>query len=156
MGSDPLFTIDVNRGARVVAVTLLVIAAGCGGSREPTAPAAPSEDALFADTARQYLEDLYRRQPTRATDLGIHTYDDRLEDYSRKAVDDEVASPKAFRARITAIHADRLSPSNQLDRLQLTHDIDSRLLTLEVVKPWARDPDSYSSGLASTAYIMIQ
>ena len=34
--------------------------------------------------------------------------------------------------------------------------IDSRVLTLETVRPWARDPDSYSSGLTNTAYIMIK
>ena len=44
----------------------------------------------------------------------------------------------------------------QLDREQLLHAIDSRLLTLEVVRPWARDPDTYSSGLTNTAYIMIK
>ena len=44
----------------------------------------------------------------------------------------------------------------QLDREQLLRAIDSRLLTLETVRPWAVDPDSYSSGLTRTAYIMIK
>src|SRR6478672_237040 len=128
MGSDPLFTFDVNRAFVLAVVTASTLAAACG-AREPKAPAAPSEDALFTDTAHQYLEDLYRRQPTRATDLGIHKYDDRLEDYSKKAVDEEVASAKAFRERIDAIRPDSLSAPNQLDREVLLHEIDSRLLT---------------------------
>ena len=49
-----------------------------------------------------------------------------------------------------------LSPDNQLDREQLLHAIDSRLLTLDVVRPWAKDADSYSSGLTNTAYVMIK
>ena len=61
-----------------------------------------------------------------------------------------------FHRRIATIDPQWLSAPNQLDREQLLHEIDSRLLTLEVVKPWATDPDSYSSGLASTAYVMIQ
>src|SRR4029453_14423142 len=31
-----------------------------------------------------------------------------------------------------------------------------RLLTLEVIRPWAKDPDTYSSSLTATAYVMIK
>ena len=63
---------------------------------------------------------------------------------------------RQFRDRAAAIDATTLSPSNQLDREQLLLAIDSRVLTLETVRPWARDPDSYSSGLTNTAYLMIK
>ena len=135
-------------------MVLSLAATGCH-SRPAEVPG-PSEDALFTDTAHQYLEDLYRRQPTEATGLGIHKYDDRLEDYSKQAVDDEVASGRAFRQRLVAIDPNKLSAPNQLDRVQLVHEIDSRLLTLEVIRPWAKDPDTYSSGLTATAYLMIK
>ena len=69
---------------------------------------------------------------------------------------DEVAAARQFRDRAAAIDATTLSPANQLDREQLLLAIDSRVLTLETVRPWARDPDSYSSGLTNTAYIMIK
>jgi uncharacterized protein (DUF885 family) len=132
-------------------------AAGCERARpQPEAAAAPSADAAFTDAAHAYLEDLYQRQPTLATYLGIHKYDDRLEAYSRQAVTDAVASARQFRDRIAAIDANGLSPDSRLDREQLLHAIDSRLFTLEVVRPWAKDPDSYSSGLTNTAYIMIK
>jgi uncharacterized protein (DUF885 family) len=113
-------------------------------------------DAAFTDVARAYLEDLYQRNPTYATYLGIHKYNDRLEDYSRRAVDDAIAAARQFRTRVAAIDAGTLSASNQLDHEQLVRAIDSRLVTLEDVRPWARDPDSYSSGLTRTAYIMIK
>ena len=111
---------------------------------------------MFTDAAHQCLEDLYQSQPTQATGFGIHTYDDRLEDYSRQGVADEVASSQRCRQRIAAIDSNKLSPSHQLDLELLAHEMDSRLLTLEVVRPWAKDPDTYSSGLTSTAYIMIK
>ena len=69
---------------------------------------------------------------------------------------DEIAAARQFRERAAAIDATTLSPSNQLDREQLLLAIDSRILTLEIVRPWARDPDTYSSGLTNTAYIMIK
>ena len=83
-------------------------------------------------------------------------YDDRLEDYSRQALEHAVASARRFRDSVGGIDASTLSAANQLDREQLLRAIDSQLLTLEVIRPWARDPDSYSSGLTNTAYIMIK
>ena len=141
--------------------SLVLTAAGrasaiaCGPSAPPPAPT-PSGDAAFSELARGYLDDTYRRQPTLATFLGIHKYNQLLRDPSRQAVLDEVAAARQFRDRVAAIDATTLSPANQLDREQLLVAIDSRVLTLETVRPWARDPDSYSSGLTNTAYIMIK
>ena len=106
--------------------------------RTAASSATESNDQAFTAVAHQYLEDLYRRQPTQATYLGIHKYDDQLEDYSRQAVTEAVAAARAFRDRVSAIDPATLSPDNQLDREQLLHAIDSRLLTLEVVRPWAK------------------
>jgi uncharacterized protein (DUF885 family) len=130
--------------------------AGCRPQQPAPAPAAESKDAAFTAAAHDYLEDLYRRQPTMATYLGVHKYDDQLEDYSREGVTAAVAALRQFRERITAFDPASLSADNQLDREQVLHAIDSRLLTLEAIRPWARDPDTYSSGLTNTAYIMIK
>jgi uncharacterized protein (DUF885 family) len=145
---------------RLLFISLLsatLFSTGCGSSQpQPSLTAVSSGDGAFKEVAQSYLEDLYRRQPTQATFLGVHKYDDQLENYSRQAVMDAIASMHQFRDRAAAIDAKTLSAANQLDREQLLHAIDSRLLTLEVIKPWAKDPDSYSSGLTNTAYIMIK
>src|SRR4029453_935972 len=125
-------------------------------SPPPPKPAPESKDAALTAVAAEYLEDLYRRQPTQATDLGIHKYDDRLENYSRQAVADAVAAARQFRERANAIAPSSLSPDKQLDREQLLHAIDSRILMLDVVRPWTKDADSYSSGMTNTAYVMIK
>src|SRR4051794_15332710 len=135
-------------------ITVGVVAAACT-SKAPERSAA-SQDAAFAAVAGEYLEDIFRRQPTQATDLGIHKYDDRLENYSRQAVMDAIAAARGFRDRANAIDPSALSADTKLDREQLLHAIDSRILTLEVVRPWAKDADSYSSGLTNTAYVMIK
>ena len=138
-------------------LTATLIAGACASSAPPAQPAnVESRNSDFDEVSRAYLEDLYQRQPTWATYLGIHKYNDRLDDYSRNAVDDAVVSARQFRGRVAAIDAATLSFDRQLDREQLLRSIDSRLLSLEVERPWAVDPDSYSSGLTQTAYIMIK
>ena len=136
---------------------MLVCAAACGGPASPPATAhAPGANAAFDEVARAYLEDTYARYPTWATGLGIHKYNDRLENYSRAGVEAAVASARQFRERVAAVDTTSLSEHRQLDREQLLRAIDSRLLTLDVIRPWATDPDSYSSGITRTAYVMIK
>ena len=125
-------------------------------SKGPEKPAASSPDTAFTAAASEYLEDIFRRQPTQATDLGIHKYDDQLENYSRQGVMDAIAAARGFRDRVNAIDPSALSADTRLDREQLLHAIDSRILMLAVVRPWAKDADSYSSGLTNTAYVMIK
>lgn len=145
---------------RLAAAAALLLAAACGSSQpapqQSAAPATPSGDVAFTALAGEYLEDLYKRQPTQATYLGIHKYDDRLDDYSKQGVTDAIASAKTFKQKFDAVDAAALSPSNQLDLEQVRHAIDSRILTLETIRPWARDADSYSSGITNTAYLMIK
>lgn len=142
---------------RAAGFLLLLSLTGCSREAQaPPAPPKPSGDAAFITVAGEFLEDLYRRQPTMATYLGVHKYDDTLENYSQQAVRDAVTAARGFQARVAAIDAATLSASNQLDREQLLHAIDSRILTLEVIRPWARDPDTYSSGITNTAYLMIK
>jgi uncharacterized protein (DUF885 family) len=134
----------------------IVLAVSCGRQPAPAQKAAESRDAEFKAVAHDVLEDLFKRQPTQATFLGIHKYDDRLEDYSQQAVRDEVAALRRFRDRVNAIDPASLTTDNQLDREQLLHALDSRLLTQETIRPWAKNADGYSSGLTNTAYIMIK
>jgi uncharacterized protein (DUF885 family) len=144
-------------GRRIGLLATILCAVSCASSDpQPQRATAASGDTAFDEVSRAFLEDVYQRQPTWATYLGIHKYNDRLDDYSRKGVDESVRSARQFRGRVAAIEAASLSPERQLDREQLLRAIDSRLLTLETVRPWAVDPDSYSSGLTRTAYIMIK
>ena len=143
---------------RLIALLATIVCATSCASSGPQSTTASTEtgNAAFDEVSQAFLEELYQRQPTWATYLGIHKYDDRLDDYSRNGVDRGIASARSFRARVAAIDAASLSLERQLDREQLLHAIDSQLLTLDVVRPWAADPDTYSSGLTRTAYVMIK
>jgi uncharacterized protein (DUF885 family) len=115
-----------------------------------------SADADFTKVVDQLLEDVFQRNPTQATYLGIHTYDDKLEDLSRAGIEAQTAALRSFRDKVAVFDPSSLLPVNQLDREQLITALDSQLLTNEIVKPWAVNPDIYSSGVTSTAFIMVK
>jgi uncharacterized protein (DUF885 family) len=142
--------------ALAIVMSLATLIGGCGRPSTPPVQEPGAGDAAFRQLAGEILGDYYQRNPTTATDLGIHTYDDQLEDYSAAAVQANVAAAKGFRTRLGAIDPARLSPDAQLDREFLQHTMDGAVLRDEVVRGWTKDPDLYSSGITNTAYVMIK
>ncbi|WP_319446444.1 MULTISPECIES: DUF885 domain-containing protein [unclassified Mycobacterium] len=149
----------MKRTALALATAMTLLATLIGGCSRPSAPTASEPgagDAAFRQLAGEILGEYYQRNPTTATDLGIHTYDDKLEDYSAAAVQANVAAAKGFRTRLDAIDPARLTPDAKLDREFLQHIMDGSVLRDDVVRGWTKDPDLYSSGITNTAYVMIK
>jgi hypothetical protein len=99
---------------------------------------APSVHAAPVD---RFFESEFRFHPTEATAVGFHEYDSKLEDYSRAAIDAEIASLKGFLPQFK-------------DELILSH-IRAALLELETRRSWEKNPDLCSSGLSSSAFTII-
>ncbi len=141
--------------------TLCTLTAACQQqapetASSPAASAAPSGDAAFSKLVDELLDDYFQRNPTTATYLGIHTYDDKLEDLSRAGIDAQTAALRAFRDKVSAIDPKTPVVPNRLDREQLILALDSQLLTNLTIRPWAINPDTYSSGVTQSAYIMVK
>src|SRR5580765_6690612 len=141
----------------VIAVFTAMTAVGCGGGGS-TPPAADTHagDATYDTLVTEILTDTFQRSPTTATDLGIHKYDDQLEDYSKAAVEADSNAARGFKTRLEAIAPATLSADRQLDREFLIQQLDGRLLQNDEIKGWAKDPDGYSSGITNTAYVMFK
>ena len=118
--------------------------------------AAASPAPAYAQVVGQIFDAYYRANPTAATDLGLHQYDGQLEDYSRAAVDREVAEIGRQIASLSAIDPGTLSTDDRLDREWLLGWLEGRRLYLAEVRTWARDPDYYASGIANSAFSLIK
>jgi uncharacterized protein (DUF885 family) len=106
--------------------------------------------------SEQFFSDIYFRfSPTFGTQAGLHQYDTQLEDYSAAAIQREIAALHAIELKIEAIPPDALDASVQADREILLNTIHSELLTLEVIRPWEKNPDTYSSGIAASAFVIM-
>jgi uncharacterized protein (DUF885 family) len=145
----------------LLAASLFTLTSACrpqspDAATQATPAVAASSDAAFTKLVDDLLEDYFQRNPTTATYLGIHTYDDKLEDLSREGIDAQTAALRAFRDKVSVVDPKTLSLPNQLDREQLILALDSQLLTNLTIRPWAINPDTYSSGVTQSAYIMVK
>jgi uncharacterized protein (DUF885 family) len=128
----------------------------CTRSDQPApAPAQGSGDAAFRQLATEILEFTYKQDPSFATYLGIHKYDDLIADYSAASVAADSESIRSFLRRLDDVDSESLSLESQLDLEQTKHKLDGTLLRNDVIRPWAKDPDIYSSGIANDAFVMI-
>src|SRR5215467_14103633 len=114
---------------------------------------APSDawDQLVDDYIDQYLA----FSPSAATQTGVHTHDRELEDYSAASLLKQVAWFEQFEKRVLAFDPKSLDAINAADREILLNNIRSNLLELEVVRTFAKNPDTYSSGAASSIYVIM-
>ena len=86
--------------------------------------------------------------PTAATSAGIHTYDGRLEDYSKAGVEKRIAALKKFEAQFDK------QPAGA-DRDLVLNSIRASLLDLETIRNWEKNPDLYSSGISNSAFTIM-
>jgi len=118
-----------------------------------SADGAPQTFAFLAD---QYFTDVYFRfSPTAGTSAGLHQYDTQLEDYSAAGVQRQIAALRAYEAKFAAIDPAALDASVAGDREMLLNSIRSGLLTLEVIRPWEKNPDNYSSGITNSVFVIM-
>ncbi len=131
------------------------LATGCG-SNQPAATVAGIGNAAFGKLATDAIADHLHRNPSTATDLGIHTYDQLLEDYSAAAISAESQAMKDFRTQAAVIDPATLTPDRQLDREQLIRALDAGILANDVIRAWTKNPDNYSSGITNAAYVIMK
>ena len=122
-------------------------------SQRISADGAPQTFQFVAD---QYFSDvLFRFSPTAGTAAGLHQYDAQLEDYSAASMARQISALKGFEAKIAAIDPSALDLSVAADREILLNSIHSSLLELEVIRPLEKNPDTYSSSLANSAFVLM-
>lgn len=97
----------------------------------------------FEHLATAYFESSYRASPTSATDLGIHAYDNLLDDLSQSAIQARIAELKAFRRKFRALDAAQLQNGAGTDFTLILSDIENELWLLEDTRDWETDPSYY-------------
>ncbi|HKO19442.1 MAG TPA: DUF885 domain-containing protein [Acidobacteriaceae bacterium] len=127
------------------------------GSAQAQKVSADGAAQTFGFVSDQFFSDVYFKfQPTLGTASGLHQYDTQLEDYSATAIQRQVAALHEFEKKVDGIDASALDAPAAADREILLNNIKSELLTLEVIRPWEKNPDTYSSGITNSAFVIME
>ena len=110
----------------------------------------------FSFLTEQYFDDYFKLNPTAGTSAGFHQYDTQLEDYSAAGVQREVAMLHGWEKKLAAIDPRALDAVPAADYQILLNSIHAQLLQLEVVRPWEKNPDTYSSGPTGSIFSIME
>ena len=104
----------------------------------------------------RYFDLRFHFHPTAGTADGFHQYDINLEDYSRANLDREAAALHSILPQFRAILAQNL-PQPMADDLEFVQNqIHARLLELETIRMWQKDPDLYGSAPAYSIFLIMK
>ncbi len=115
------------------------------------------EAASLHALAERYFQARFDFRPTAATAAGDHSRDSKLEDFSELRVQFEQVALRAFLDTLaTTIDSTALPPAEQVDYALLKRDARTRLLYIEDLKVYQRDPDLYHSTASSAVYSLLK
>ncbi|MGA2537677.1 MAG: DUF885 domain-containing protein [Terracidiphilus sp.] len=121
--------------------------------------AAPDWKQQLDKLTDEYFDEVYFHYgPSNGTLAGFHQYDGQLEDFSPKAIQEQIAALKTFEERFQAIHPDDAKENfvSRSDRDMVLGTIRAQLLTLETIRPWEKNADNYSGACANGAFTLME
>jgi uncharacterized protein (DUF885 family) len=130
----------------------LLVQLNPGANAQNSSPANSQFDAVV----NQYFDLLFQFHPSAATADGFHQYDGKLEDFSAAGVQRETAALKSFLPKLDKAQSASLSQQDSGDLEFVRSQIQGRLLELEQVRMWERDPDAYASAPAYSLFLLIK
>lgn len=142
-------------------VGALLLASVLSAAQTSSAPAGADSTSARAShsveqLANRYFDEYYFPfNPTAGTSAGFHQYDTKLEDYSAAGVKKQISLLKDFKQRFERLDVAGADYATVADRDLVLADINSRLLELENIRGWEKNPDVYSSGITGSAFVIM-
>jgi uncharacterized protein (DUF885 family) len=116
----------------------------------------PQLQASFDKLVDEYFDFYFQFHPTAGTQAGFHQYDGKLEDFSRSGMDAEIAGLLKFQEQFSSIPGSQLSQESAGDLAVLISSIQARLLELQVIQMWRKDPDVYISDPSYGVFMIMR
>ncbi|NOK16486.1 DUF885 domain-containing protein [Corallococcus carmarthensis] len=149
-----------------VLAALLLLSPGCTTSRPPVqaespaaraaAPALVPAQVALRDFVDAHFEEHFRRSPMSATSAGVHTYDGELRGFRPEERASQLAYLKERLAALPkAVDRAALPPGDRADYDILENHFRARILDLETVRSWERNPNAYLGFASNAVYQLI-
>src|SRR5438094_4125511 len=116
---------------------------------------ATMQDDQFQKIAGDYIEQYLQANPEDATELGDHSFDGQLTDYSSDARAKDLAAQKEFRDKLNAVDGSQLTGANNIDFRILKENIDYQIFQAEELKEAEWNPLVYMQSLANSLYLLV-
>ena len=100
----------------------------------------------------EFIRGYLAARPLHATALGFHEYDGRINEYTRLAIDAELARLKRFDERLKKFDVGRLSPPSAIDLRLVETVIKRELFFIEDLAIYDRNPMTYASAIDVNVY----
>lgn len=120
------------------------------------APSPANADEQYVALAKEYFYGEFKRAPITATQVGLHTYDAELGDFSVKAYEAGIVRDKAFLARLATIDRSQLSPGVKIDAQLLEDDLNDDLLQTQTLQNWRHNPDLYTQAASGGIFTVME
>jgi uncharacterized protein (DUF885 family) len=111
--------------------------------------------AEFDGMVNEYFDTYFHFHPTEATAAGFHQYDTQLEDFSQKSRDAELSFLLEAKQGAGYFHADVLNEQQRIDLKMLSNAINARILELQEIRMWQKNPDIYSSNPTASIFLLM-
>jgi uncharacterized protein (DUF885 family) len=117
--------------------------------------AGPNFVADYDKLADGYFDQYFPFHPSEGTAAGFHQYDLMLEDYSQKSRDAELVFLGEQKQKFATFPTDHLDDDQRADLKLVSNAIDARLLELQEIRSWQRNPDNYSGSPTYSIFILM-
>ncbi len=139
---------------KIIIPFLALLAISChNGSDTATNNPAGSGDSAFQKMSDEFIDGELAAGPESAVALGFHRYDGKLTDYSKPALDIEIARLKAFDQRLTALDTGSLSPAMFYDYRILQAGVRNEVFTMQDRESYTKNPMTYAGAIDVNIYI---
>ncbi len=119
----------------------------------------PSVKSVETPSLQSVVENFYAEEfrilPTLATQVGVHDYDTEVDDLSRAGQEKNAAHLHKALEALAALNAATLSQAERDDREALISAIKAKLLDLETIRFWRKDPNLYLQSAISAVFSLV-
>jgi uncharacterized protein (DUF885 family) len=144
---------------RALVAALLVLLSACATSRpapQADAPTLSPDRKALRRIVDAYFAEQFRRFPQYATSKGLHTYDDQLIGFT---AEEQLAWAAFLKQELATlpqqVDRTRLPPLDRADYDIFESNLKARILDIEEVRGWERNPNTYLSLASSSVYSLI-
>jgi len=116
----------------------------------------PPGDARLAGLSVRYFNETWRLEPIRATEMGVHYYDDRLPDLSAAGYATRIAFTRKLLGELRDIDPTTFGAEGSYDARILQARLESTLVSLQQRETWKHNPALYSGQAASAIFSLLE